>query len=179
MARTASLWYTWVNKTGEDLGDLPEEIVDLYRRSLLDRADAMRRRRRRSSRRTTPTSSGATTITTRTSGRATARSSRDAMDRAGFPEIARRFLSFAHEIISNDGYFLHKYTPDGSLASLVASVGARRQAAAADSGGRDGARRLAAGAALRADARSRVHALACISASSCSRRISWSRSAIR
>ena len=41
----------------------------------------------------------------------------DAMDRAGFHQIARRFLQFAHDTISNDGYFLHKYAPDGSLAS--------------------------------------------------------------
>ena len=35
LSRTGSLWYTWVNKTGEDLSDLPEEIIELYRRSLL------------------------------------------------------------------------------------------------------------------------------------------------
>ena len=41
----------------------------------------------------------------------------DAMDRAGFHQIPRRFLQFAHDTISNDGYFLHKYAPDGSVAS--------------------------------------------------------------
>ena len=40
----------------------------------------------------------------------------DAVDRAGFPEVARRFLTFANNTISDSGYFLHKYTPDGSLA---------------------------------------------------------------
>src|SRR5947209_6168305 len=35
LSRTGSLWYTWVNKSGEDLSDLPEEIIELYRRSLL------------------------------------------------------------------------------------------------------------------------------------------------
>jgi GH15 family glucan-1,4-alpha-glucosidase len=40
------------------------------------------------------------------------------MDRAGFPEITRSFLDFAHEVIKDEGYFLHKYNPDGSLASL-------------------------------------------------------------
>ena len=35
IARTASLWYTWVNKVSEDLRDLPDEIIELYRRSLL------------------------------------------------------------------------------------------------------------------------------------------------
>ena len=51
-SRTASLWYTWVNKNGEDLSDLPEEISELYRRSLLvvqtqcDRDGGHRRRER-------------------------------------------------------------------------------------------------------------------------------------
>src|SRR5947209_6938772 len=40
----------------------------------------------------------------------------DAMDRAGFYDVARRFLGYARDTISNDGYFLHKYTPDGALA---------------------------------------------------------------
>jgi GH15 family glucan-1,4-alpha-glucosidase len=40
------------------------------------------------------------------------------MDRAGFPEVTKRFIRFAHEVIKDDGYFLHKYNPDGSLASL-------------------------------------------------------------
>ena len=67
----------------------------------------------------------------------------DAMDRAGFPEITRRFLQFAHDKISNDGYFLHKYNPDGSLASSWHPWVRDGKPAAADSGGRDGARDLA------------------------------------
>jgi GH15 family glucan-1,4-alpha-glucosidase len=42
----------------------------------------------------------------------------DAMGRAGFPELTSRFLRFAHDTIKEEGYFLHKYNPDGSLASL-------------------------------------------------------------
>ena len=116
IARTASLWYTWVNKSGEDLSDLPEEILDLYRRSLLV----------------------VQTHCDHQGGIVAAADSdiewghndhyayvwprdgafvADAMDRAGFHQIARRFLQFAHDTISNDGYFLHKYAPDGSLAS--------------------------------------------------------------
>jgi glucoamylase len=116
IARTASLWYTWVNKSGEDLSDLPEEILDLYRRSLLV----------------------VQTHCDREGGIVAAADSDielghndhyayvwprdgafigDAMDRAGFHQIARRFLQFAHDTISNDGYFLHKYAPDGSVAS--------------------------------------------------------------
>src|SRR5204863_150342 len=35
LARTGSHWYTWVNKPDRDLSDLPDEITELYRRSLL------------------------------------------------------------------------------------------------------------------------------------------------
>jgi GH15 family glucan-1,4-alpha-glucosidase len=41
----------------------------------------------------------------------------DAMDGAGFPDVARQFFKFCSEIISDGGYFLHKYNPDGTLAS--------------------------------------------------------------
>jgi GH15 family glucan-1,4-alpha-glucosidase len=116
IARTASLWYTWVNKNGEDLSDLPEEISDLYRRSLLV----------------------VQTQCDRDGGIVAANDSdiewshndhysyvwprdaafvADAMDRAGFHATARRFLQFAHDSISSEGYFLHKYTPDGAVAS--------------------------------------------------------------
>jgi GH15 family glucan-1,4-alpha-glucosidase len=116
IARTASLWYTWVNKSGEDLSDLPEEIIELYRRSLLlIRAHC-----------------------DRDGGIVAACDSdiewghndhysyvwprdasfvADAMERAGFPDVTRRFLTFAHDTISSSGYFLHKYSPDGALAS--------------------------------------------------------------
>jgi glucoamylase len=118
IARTASYWYTWVNKPADDLtADLPEEIVDLYRRSLLvvqTQCDA-----------------GGAVLAANDSDVQWGHNDHysymwprdaafvcDAMDRAGFPEITRRFLEFAHDTIKAEGYFLHKYNPDGSLASL-------------------------------------------------------------
>jgi glucoamylase len=40
-----------------------------------------------------------------------------AFDMAGFPEVARMFFSFCDKNISQDGYFNHKYSPDGSIGS--------------------------------------------------------------
>lgn len=40
-----------------------------------------------------------------------------ALDRAGDSNIARRFFTFCHRVITEDGYFMHKYSPDGSLGS--------------------------------------------------------------
>jgi len=115
IARTASLWYTWVNKVSEDLRDLPDEIIELYRRSILvirAHCDA-----------------GGGIVAACDSDIEWGHNDHysyvwprdaafvsDAVDRAGFPEVARGFLTFASNTISTNGYFLHKYTPDGSLA---------------------------------------------------------------
>ncbi len=40
-----------------------------------------------------------------------------ALDLSGYAEVSRRFFEFCSTIISANGYFLHKYNPDGSLAS--------------------------------------------------------------
>lgn len=116
IARTASYWYTWVHKNGEDLSDLPEEILELYQRSLL----VVR----------TQCDDEGGILAANDSDIEWAHNDHysyvwprdgafvsDAMDRAGFPQVGRRFLQWAYDTISNDGYFLHKYNPDGSVAS--------------------------------------------------------------
>ena len=117
MARTASYWYTWVNKNSDDLADLPDDLVDLYRRSLLvvstqcDRDGAV-------------IAANDSDIQWGHNDHYSYMWTRDAvfvcdaMDRAGYPEFSRRFLTFANAIIKSEGYFLHKYNADGSLASL-------------------------------------------------------------
>jgi GH15 family glucan-1,4-alpha-glucosidase len=40
-----------------------------------------------------------------------------ALDRAGDTNVAERFFNFCNEVISKDGYFMHKYLPDRSLGS--------------------------------------------------------------
>ena len=117
LARTGSHWYTWVNKTGEDLSALPEEIIDLYRRSLLVIATQCDR--------------GGAVLAANDSDIQWGHNDHysyvwmrdsaficDAMGRAGFSEIGRRFLMFANDVLRNEGYFLHKYNPDGSPAPL-------------------------------------------------------------
>src|SRR5206468_5723146 len=112
MARTASYWYTWVNKPADDLSDLPEEIVELYRRSLL----IIR----------TQCDNGGAVLAANDSDIQWGHNDHysymwgrdgafvcDAVDRSGFPEITRRFIHFVHEVIKDEGYLLHKYNPDG------------------------------------------------------------------
>ncbi|HEX9163371.1 MAG TPA: glycoside hydrolase family 15 protein [Thermoanaerobaculia bacterium] len=117
LARTASYWYTWVHKPDDDLSDLPDEVINFYRRSLL----IIR----------TQCDNGGAVLAANDSDIQWGHNDHysymwardgaficDALDRAGFPEITRRFLQFVHSIIKEDGYLLHKYNPDGSLASL-------------------------------------------------------------
>jgi glucoamylase len=117
LSRTGSHWYTWVNKAGTDLHDLPDEITDLYRRSLLIISTQCDR--------------GGAVIAANDSDIQWGHNDHysymwtrdaafvcDAMGRAGFPEIARRFLHFANRVILDEGFFLHKYNPDGSPAPL-------------------------------------------------------------
>lgn len=117
LARSGSHWYTWVNKPGTDLSDLPDEIIDFYRRSLLVVATQCDR--------------GGAVLAANDSDIMWGHNDHysymwmrdgafvcDAMDRAGFPEVTRRFLLLAKDVIRDDGYFLHKYHPDGSPAPL-------------------------------------------------------------
>lgn len=117
LSRTASYWYTWVHKPVEDLGDLSEEIADFYRRSLL----TIR----------TQCDNGGAILAANDSDIHWGHNDHysymwtrdavfacDALDRAGFPEITGRFLAFASGLIDRAGYFLHKYNPDGSVASM-------------------------------------------------------------
>ena len=40
-----------------------------------------------------------------------------ALDRAGYHDAVERFFTFANSVITDEGYFMHKYLPDGSLGS--------------------------------------------------------------
>ncbi len=41
----------------------------------------------------------------------------NALDRAGHPDLARAFFEFCKRVLHREGFFLHKYTPDGRLGS--------------------------------------------------------------
>jgi GH15 family glucan-1,4-alpha-glucosidase len=107
---------SWVNKEDRTYADLDQAIVDLYKRSLL----VMR---------TQIDNNGAIVAGNDTDylkfnrdhysymwprdGALTAY----ALDEAGYSEISRRFFRFCARVIGDKGYFLHKFSPDGTLAS--------------------------------------------------------------
>jgi GH15 family glucan-1,4-alpha-glucosidase len=114
--RTSDYWHLWVHKEALSLDLLPPAVASLYRRSLLvintqidfqggilaaNDSDVVLFNRDTYS-----------YIWPR-DGALVANS----LDVAGYPAIAQRFYEFAKRTIDNDGYFLHKYNPDGTLAS--------------------------------------------------------------
>ncbi len=114
--RTADYWKLWVHKESLNFDDLPGPIVRLYERSLLIL-------------RTNIDNNGAVMAANDSDILDYARDTysyvwpRDgaiiarALSMAGYSMPARRFFNFCAEIIGRQGFFWHKYNPDGSLAS--------------------------------------------------------------
>ena len=114
--RTTSYWRLWVGGTNMNFGNLPPNVVKLFKRSLL----VLR----------TQIDNGGAIVAANDSD--IMQFSRDtysyvwprdgalvanALDMAGFPDIARWFYKFCSDVLTDEGYFYHKYNPDGSPAS--------------------------------------------------------------
>ncbi len=106
----------WVNRHDWNFGDLPEKVSKLFKQSLLIV-------------RTHCDNNGAILAATDSDILATARDTynyiwpRDAalvavaLDRVGFPEIPVRFFRLSAQMITDGGYNLQRYNPDGSPGS--------------------------------------------------------------
>lgn len=116
LRKITDYWRTWVNKNNRDFADLPPDIVDLFNRSLL----IIR----------TQIDNGGAIIAANDSD--ILKGSRDhysymwprdgalvayALDRAGYSELTTSFYRFCRNVLTEEGYLLHKYNPDGSLGS--------------------------------------------------------------
>ena len=113
---TANYWRAWVNKNDADLSELDDDVVDLYKRSILivhtqiDRSGAI-------------LAANDYDVTERATDHYSYLWTRDgafvanALDRAGYSHITRKFFRFCSEIVHKDGYFLQKYNADGTVAS--------------------------------------------------------------
>lgn len=116
VARTESYWKLWATKEPLDLSPLPAPVRDLYLRSQL----VMR---------TQVDNRGAIIAANDSDIQQFAGDHysycwpRDgamvayALVMAGHGELSRSFFKYCAEIVSEEGYFLHKYTPAGQLAS--------------------------------------------------------------
>lgn len=109
-------WKSWVNKAQKDFGSLDEDIVALYKRSLLlirmhaDNDGGL-------------IAAADADIMAFNKDTYTYVWPRDgafvsvALDKAGYMEVTRRFFEFCTKTQSEDGYMLHKFNPDGSYGS--------------------------------------------------------------
>jgi oligosaccharide amylase len=116
LERTRQYWKLWSNKKPDDALGLSPELTNLYRRSLLvvrsqiDNDGAI-------------IAANDYDITTFARDTYSYMWPRDgalvsaALIDAGYSEVTRRFFEFCHNVITPEGYLLHKYTPDGALAS--------------------------------------------------------------
>lgn len=114
--RNQNYWRLWVNPEPIDFQGLPSKIVELYKRSLLVI-------------RTQIDDDGAIIAANDWDIAQFARDTysymwpRDgalvayALSRAGYRDLVERFFNFCHSVIKPEGYLLHKYNPDKSLAS--------------------------------------------------------------
>ncbi|GAI01445.1 unnamed protein product, partial [marine sediment metagenome] len=113
--RTRDYWRAWVNKESLDFTDLPTPILDLYRRSLftmrvqIDNRGAI----------IASTDSDITDVLgdsySYVWGRDGAFTAK-AFDMANYDEVSHKFFDFCANVITSEGYLLHKYTSDGYLA---------------------------------------------------------------
>jgi glucoamylase len=116
MTRTRNYWRLYVNKEEFNFEGVPEDVVWLFKRSQLIL-------------RTQIDNQGAILAANDSDIIGISRDTysycwpRDgalaayALIKAGYSGISRRFFEFCSDIIHQDGYFLHKYNPDRSLAS--------------------------------------------------------------
>ncbi len=113
---TASFWKHWVERDQLDFADLPPDIIELYKKSLLiirtqidndgaiiaaNDSDIMLTNRDNYSY-MWPRDGALTSIT---------------LCEAGYPELAQKFLDFTSKLVTAEGYLLNKYNADGSLGS--------------------------------------------------------------
>ncbi|MFQ5795441.1 MAG: glycoside hydrolase family 15 protein [Candidatus Bipolaricaulia bacterium] len=114
--RTTAYWRLWLHTRAPDLGTLPSSLNDLYCRSLLVI-------------RTQVDHAGGILAATDSEIASTVRDTyayvwpRDgalvayALDEAGYQDVPRGFYTFCANVTTREGYLLHKFNPDGSLAS--------------------------------------------------------------
>jgi glucoamylase len=116
LKRTSDYWHLWVHKESLSIDVLPPDVAKLYRRSLLvlgTQIDAQGGILAANDSDVVMFNRDTYSYIWPRDGALVANS----LDVAGYPEIARRFYEFAGRTITGDGYFLHKYNPDGTLAS--------------------------------------------------------------
>lgn len=113
---TSNYWAAWVQKEPRSFGDLPKPVTDLFHRSLLIL-------RTQIDNRGAIVAANDSDIVRFGNDTYSYMWGRDgafvaaALTQAGYGEVCRRFFNFCADVLSDEGYLLQHYNPDGSLAS--------------------------------------------------------------
>jgi glucoamylase len=116
IARTDAYWRLWVKRETSRTASLPPEVADLFYRSQLIL-------RTQIDNRGAIIAANDTDITHFAGDHYSYCWPRDgalvahALVKAGQGELSRRFFQFCARVVQRNGYFMHKYTPAGALAS--------------------------------------------------------------
>jgi oligosaccharide amylase len=116
LMETENYWAAWLNKKNISLVSLPRNILAAYKNSLL----IMRAHADSQGGIIASTDSNILQFNRDTYSYVWMRDgsiASMAFDMAGFPEVTRSFFRFCNEVITEDGFFHHKYSPDGSVGS--------------------------------------------------------------
>ena len=116
LRRTLDYWKLWVDKEELNLDLLPPKVGRLYKRSLI----ILRTQINNCGSIIAANDSDAIQFNRDTYSYMWPRDGAliaYALDLAGYSEITCRFFNFCAKVIEEEGYFFHKYTPSGALAS--------------------------------------------------------------
>jgi oligosaccharide amylase len=116
MKTSNDFWHAWVNNRNFNFYNLDKEVVELFKKSLfivrahVDNDGSI-------------LASGDSSLLQYGRDAYSYMWPRDgalsaiALDKAGDYNVAKRFFEFCNEVVTSDGYFMHKYRPDKSLGS--------------------------------------------------------------
>jgi len=116
LLETENYWAAWVNRKEIDLYRLPRNILKAYKTSLL----VMRAHADRQGGIIASLDSDILQFNRDTYSYVWMRDGAIAalaFDLTGFQEVTRRFFQFCDKVITEEGFFHHKYSPDGSVGS--------------------------------------------------------------
>lgn len=114
--RTSKYWQAWARKEDRSFGDLPPSVTDVFNRSLLVlRSQIDNRGGIIAANDSDIVRFGGDTYSY-VWGRDGAFVAA-ALEKAGYPELCRKFFDFCSRALEDGGYLFQHYNPDGSLAS--------------------------------------------------------------
>ena len=116
LQRIENYWNVWLQKGLQNFGDLPQELVTLYKKSLLVAKSQIDNRG-------AILAGNDSDIIQFNRDHYSYMWPRDgalvayALIEAGHPEMTREFFKFCEDALTQGGFLLHKYNPDGSVGS--------------------------------------------------------------